>query len=1225
MTFRLAALWLVASAALFAQSQGRPELVITSSDPVSIASEVALGGGGRWIASVDAPTRTLSVGLTRVVDTTTGRTLHTVPGVTVFAAHPVEDMLVVVEGGLVRAVNPLSGVELWRYRPTNLWTTLQFTGDGAQLFGGWVTPRRKLFVERLLSRDGSRSGQLRERTAGWFLSPAGPKLLPAVSSDGRWVHALSGPGSSDGACRGRLCWRTQLRDIDSDRPVGRRIDGAAVASHRGAMRAVVAWADGPDASYSASWVGSTLMRNVPKLTLVDVSNGLTLGAWPGLSAAFSADGSRLLIDHFLGGATIVDARTGATLLVTPPAAPSARWALSPDTNRIIGVAAPETLLTALVRLPFEPQAVGSSDAVLLTQDELERFLKGRPSTGTPEEARFASWMLSGRAPDAPAAALTADGRWLVARGGDGQIDLWDAATGAHLPFRLPSPTQRAGPLYARSSQLALMQGAGTAGPLIDRFVRTVTNRRGVPVGVDGIMPGMRLETVDLRDSACALATGGYEVTPEVTDGRISFSANDLTAAGFDAASGCQFSPDGQHLLGMATASLQSQPLPDLVRTGEQRVQAALLDLATRATIVLRRGQTSAAATFASRGISFHWTLDGRFIVGMESPGEARQRLRVWSATDGAEVDVPEGLQTQAVVGLVLASPVVATSQAYVVPLGRTTVEFWDVDRMERRLELPDVQVDQQAPGGPFRLFTGARVAWNGTVTLTPDADGALRIRAATGLTLGHLRTTGAGDWLVTTPTGFFDGSPGAWRQIGWRPADGARTSPGELYFNEYFRPGLLGHLLAGESPRPGRSIEERDRRQPSMTLMTLAEGPRSARVRLDVREAPPSGLQQGGSGVRDVRLFRNGALIRAWRGDLSLNEGGISLEAVVTTSAGVNRFAAYAFNRDNVRSQEVSATVVRPDASARPPTTYILAIGVNEYANATLNLRYAVPDARAFGTVLGTRLRALEPGSVVQVVELADREATRTNILLALALLGGTHAGPMPPRVPAELARLAEAQPEDRVFVYFAGHGVAAGDRFHLIPTDAPLGGLSVRDDLVQILLRSISDLDLERALEPIGASQVALVIDACQSGQALGAEDERRGPMNSRGLAQLAYEKGMTILAASQAHQAALESAQLGHGFLTFALVEEGLASDVADRTPVDGVVTVEEWFDYAVNRVPQLQAEALTRAELEGRSLRFDLGLGSSGSSRLQTPRVFTRRDTISGAHVVLKTRSN
>src|SRR3982751_1226121 len=103
------------------------------------------------------------------------------------------------------------------------------------------------------------------------------------------------------------------------------------------------------------------------------------------------------------------------------------------------------------------------------------------------------------------------------------------------------------------------------------------------------------------------------------------------------------------------------------------------------------------------------------------------------------------------------------------------------------------------------------------------------------------------------------------------------------------------------------------------------------------------------------------------------------------------------------------------------------------------------------------------------------------------------------------------------------------------------------------------------------------MVIDACNSGQALVAEDKRRGPMNSKGLAQLAYEKGMHILTAAQSFHAALEAAPLGHGYLTYALVEEGLKTPVADTEPKDGVLTARDWLDFATERVPQMQQEKM------------------------------------------------
>src|SRR5207248_10544760 len=91
--------------------------------------------------------------------------------------------------------------------------------------------------------------------------------------------------------------------------------------------------------------------------------------------------------------------------------------------------------------------------------------------------------------------------------------------------------------------------------------------------------------------------------------------------------------------------------------------------------------------------------------------------------------------------------------------------------------------------------------------------------------------------------------------------------------------------------------------------------------------------------------------------------------------------------------------------------------------------------------------------------------------------------------------------------------------------------------------------------------------------GQALEAEEKRRGPMNSKGLAQLAYEKGMYVLTAAQSFQAAQEARQLGHGLLTYALVEEGLKQAAADYEPRDGEVRVREWLDDATARVPAMQ----------------------------------------------------
>jgi uncharacterized caspase-like protein len=107
---------------------------------------------------------------------------------------------------------------------------------------------------------------------------------------------------------------------------------------------------------------------------------------------------------------------------------------------------------------------------------------------------------------------------------------------------------------------------------------------------------------------------------------------------------------------------------------------------------------------------------------------------------------------------------------------------------------------------------------------------------------------------------------------------------------------------------------------------------------------------------------------------------------------------------------------------------------------------------------------------------------------------------------------------------------------------------------------------------------------------------------MNARGLAQLAYEKGMYILTASQSDEVAFESAGLKHSYLAYALVEEGIKSGAADEDN-DGQVFLKEWFDYATERVPRIGREKKqTGKQLE----EVD-----ADEQRVQRPRVFNMRD--------------
>jgi WD40 repeat protein/uncharacterized caspase-like protein len=548
----------------------------------------------------------------------------------------------------------------------------------------------------------------------------------------------------------------------------------------------------------------------------------------------------------------------------------------------------------------------------------------------------------------------------------------------------------------------------------------------------------------------------------------------------------------------------------------------------------------------------------------------------------------------------------------------STIKLWDV-----------------STGRELRTIAGHSGGVN-ALAFSPDGrflvsgsdDGSARLwNPLTGELLATLASLNGGkDWLVVTPSGLFDGSPGGWNQILWRFSPAlADVSPVEIFFNEYFHPGLLTDILEGKKLAVASDISQRDRRQPQLSI-ALSEpaqannvAVRAGRIKIDVNTAA--------AGAQDVRLFRNGSLVKRWRGDVLQGKAQTTLETTISFVAGPNEFRAYAFNRDNVKSTDATLVVNGSDSLKRPATLHVIVAGVNQYSNADYNLKFAVADGQAFAEEIERQQKKLEQFSQVEVIKLFDQQATKEALLYSLKRLAGQAEAKLPVGAPAELEKISAAQPEDAVVVYFAGHGTAQNQRFYLIPHDLGYQGKRTELDIAglrEILSRSVSDLELEQAFSEIDAGLSLMVIDACNSGQALEAEEKRRGPMNSKGLAQLAYEKGMYILTAAQSYQAALEAEQLGHGYLTFALVEEGLKTLKADGEPADGEIALREWLNYATERVPKMQEEKMRTARGLRKEVAFVEGeekLADVDKRNVQRPRVFYRREEDARPFVVAR----
>jgi WD40 repeat protein/uncharacterized caspase-like protein len=901
--------------------------------------------------------------------------------------------------------------------------------------------------------------------------------------------------------------------------------------------------------------------------------------------AFSADGARL----WSGGRIRWDLREGRGSRISAQALEGRYGVPSPDGKTMAVFTANSDVLTIL-EVPsgkplqrLAPSATGSvvqrasfspDGTLLVTGYGPGMAQQQNPASLTQGglESQLKIWEVkSGREVrtltlDSPPsdAGFSADGRTMGILGSMGQISLWDIASGQRLRDLTSSPL---------GNLSSLTRGMPNPGAINPGSINPKTIKRGSLPAM--VMPNIADLSAMMTNMMGALAAG--------TMGR---SVTSLA-----------FSPDGRTL---ATGGVSSKSNFDF---------ASMMSGAMPG----QKGQKKSSKN----------PPDSQDII-KDMKVEAVGTVKLWDVTSGQEIGALQGHGKGV-------TSVAFSRDGRLLASGGTdnTIRIWDLATKQELRTLAghsaNIESIDFSPDG--RLLASAS-----------DDGGTFLWDANTGEHLLTLISLDEGsEWMVVTPQGLFDGTPVSWNQILWRyNHDTFNVAPIEWFFNEFYYPGLLSDILAGKRPRVSQDVSKKDRRQPLVKL-SLAPQPgatpedpagltsRKVKIKIEVTDAAPDKDNPQGTGARDLRLFRNGSLVRVWHGDVLKGQPSAVLDEEITVAAGPNRLTAYAFNKDNVKSKDAQLSLTGADSLKRGGTAYVIAVGINEYANPQYNLKYAVADAESFGEEVQRRQRQVGRFERIEVIPLLNENATKANILAALRRLAGA-AGP-PSLKAGPLDRLKRAEPEDVVIIYFAGHGTAQAQRFYLIPQDLGYNGdrnkLS-EEGLQSILSHSISDLELEDAVEGLDAGHLLLIIDACNSGQALEADEKRRGPMNSKGLAQLAYEKGMYILTAAQSYQAALEAAQLGHGLLTYALVEEGLKTPVADKEPKDGVVNAREWLDFATDRVPQMQEEKMQQGRGVGLGIAFAEGeqnIADPQKRSVQRPRVFYRRELEASPLVIAK----
>jgi uncharacterized caspase-like protein len=369
------------------------------------------------------------------------------------------------------------------------------------------------------------------------------------------------------------------------------------------------------------------------------------------------------------------------------------------------------------------------------------------------------------------------------------------------------------------------------------------------------------------------------------------------------------------------------------------------------------------------------------------------------------------------------------------------------------------------------------------------------------------------------------------------------------------------------------------------------------------------------SGVYDLRVFREGQMVayeprssastyaysalgaeatfdeelKVWRGitrftpdPLTGNSRTFKVRLPKDRDLSEVEFSAYAFNDDRVKS-ETYRTVYKlpqPLKASTKGRAYLITIGVAANEDPRWNLFYPANDARGIQKALYDVLARQREVVLVPLVSdfggfakktgvCLEMKPTRGAIKTVLDLLAGRKVGPELRKLVPCADQIQKASPDDFVLISFSGHGYGDGrGNYFIFPYDTGVGkaDLGVEDKLRPALLhRLISSEELSAWMRDIDAEQIVMILDACQSEAAAGTEF-KPGPMGSRGLGQLAYDKGMRVIVATQADNQAVGSGSLKNGLLTYALTANALEGTQPPR------LTIKEWLEQAVETVPKL-----------------------------------------------------
>ena len=406
-------------------------------------------------------------------------------------------------------------------------------------------------------------------------------------------------------------------------------------------------------------------------------------------------------------------------------------------------------------------------------------------------------------------------------------------------------------------------------------------------------------------------------------------------------------------------------------------------------------------------------------------------------------------------------------------------------------------------------------------------------------------------WVVWTPSGYYDASPGGEDLIGWHvnngPDQAADFFPLSRFRSTYYRPDVIREVLNTLDDKEAVKLANnkagitvgvkpvQETRPPVVEIISLEDngqvGTKTLTIRYRVRSP-------GGETITGIRVFVDGGLFKE---ELGLNLTGADIVRPIEVSVPerdceIDIIAQNVHNWGAAAKRQIAWTGSKKRANG---VLYVVAIGVSEYQDDGLKkgVKRAAKDALDFADYM----KGQTHGSLyrdVQVMVFSDGQAIKDNIIIALS----------------DIAELATR--DDLIMFFLSGHGEK--DKF------GKYRYLLADVDERRLPSRCLSHSDIRDPLAGFPGRRVVF-IDTCRSGtmiDVIGFANELAGSENGR----------IVVFTSATGIQSSIEPPGESNGAFTKVLLE-GLSGKAAGENKI---VTISRLRVHLEEKVPILTNNA-------------------------------------------------